>query len=474
MCRTTAAASATSDSSALQRHRNTIIDCLRDADISIRRRALDLSFFLINAQNIRLLTRELLSYLEIAETEVKAIVADRICDAASKYRPNKRWEIDTVLRVLRVAGAHVHQEVVNQFVQLVSTAAPELQQYTVRKLFNIVKTEGDKALTQEGLLVAMVWCVGEYGDVLVRGSTGGLGGLLEESLTSEEVSEDAKQDLNGELQVAPTEIAVGDLLESILRGPYATSAVKEYGVTACMKLATRFTDGNVVAKLRKLIEKYRLSMNIELQQRSVEYGQLFALDKATRDGVLERMPALESAVKDEQAKQQRQALYQQQAAAGEAKTNGSAGATASLVGGLGDELLGLSLGGPAPVAAAKAPANATDLLAGLLGGVAPATTSTPAPLGGGLDLLGSLAKPSTTSPTSAANMLGDLLSGAPAVAPAKPRDPLADLLGGAIGGGSFSPAPTSPAPAPYNRKCLPITVSIFRSHLPTFLFYPHL
>ena len=81
----------------MQRHRTTILDCLKDSDISIRRkffglllgRALDLSFFLINAQNIRILTRELLCYLENVEGDMKSSVANRICDYAGRYRPNK-------------------------------------------------------------------------------------------------------------------------------------------------------------------------------------------------------------------------------------------------------------------------------------------------------------------------------------------------------------------------------------------------
>ncbi|KAG4218458.1 AP-1 complex subunit gamma-1, partial [Phytophthora cactorum] len=56
---------------AVQRHRNTILDCLRDPDISIRRRALDLSFTLINESNVRVLIRELLAFLEVADNEFK-------------------------------------------------------------------------------------------------------------------------------------------------------------------------------------------------------------------------------------------------------------------------------------------------------------------------------------------------------------------------------------------------------------------
>lgn len=90
---------------AVQRHRNTILDCLRDPDISIRRRALDLSFTLINEANIRVLIRELLAFLEVANNEFKPTMTTQICLAAEKYAPNKRWHIDTVLRVLKLVGS---------------------------------------------------------------------------------------------------------------------------------------------------------------------------------------------------------------------------------------------------------------------------------------------------------------------------------------------------------------------------------
>lgn len=53
------------DTNAVQRHRNIILDCLRDGDISIRRRALELSYSLIMESTVRVLTRELLAFLEV-------------------------------------------------------------------------------------------------------------------------------------------------------------------------------------------------------------------------------------------------------------------------------------------------------------------------------------------------------------------------------------------------------------------------
>ena len=89
---------------AVQRHRNTILDCLRDGDISIRRRALELSYALINEQNVRVMTRELLAFLEVADNEFKLGMTTQISLAAERFAPNKRWHIDTFLRVLKLVG----------------------------------------------------------------------------------------------------------------------------------------------------------------------------------------------------------------------------------------------------------------------------------------------------------------------------------------------------------------------------------
>ena len=56
------------DLSAVQRHRATIVDCLKDPDVSIRRRALDLLYSLVNKQNVRALVREMLNYLVVADS----------------------------------------------------------------------------------------------------------------------------------------------------------------------------------------------------------------------------------------------------------------------------------------------------------------------------------------------------------------------------------------------------------------------
>ncbi|KAK4998660.1 clathrin associated protein complex large subunit [Elasticomyces elasticus] len=255
---------------AVQRHRNTILDCLRDPDISIRRRALDLSFTLINESNVRVLIRELLAFLETADAEFKPIMTSQIGVAADRFAPNKRWHIDTMLRVLKLAGNYVKEQILSSFVRLIATT-PELQTYSVQKLFASLKED----ISQEGLNLAGAWVIGEFGDLLLQG-----GQYEEEELVNEVTQSD-----------------IVDLFTTILNSSYAGQTVTEYIITSAMKLTTRLTDPAQIDRLRRLLLNNQTNLDVEIQQRSVEYGNLFGYDQIRR-GVLEKMPPPE--IREEQ------------------------------------------------------------------------------------------------------------------------------------------------------------------------------
>lgn len=71
------------DTLAVQRHRNTIVECVKDADVSIRKRALDLVYALVNENNIKTLTNELLEYLEVGGVLLVVVVG---CVSESVHR----------------------------------------------------------------------------------------------------------------------------------------------------------------------------------------------------------------------------------------------------------------------------------------------------------------------------------------------------------------------------------------------------
>jgi AP-1 complex subunit gamma-1 len=210
--------------------------------------------------------------------------------------------------------------------------------------------------------------------------------------------------LEDEPRLDVTDAQVVDLIEASIKLMDAAPAVKEYALTAALKLTARLPGQQ--ARLQALIAKHRDSVMLEVQQRSCEYQQLFKHDRI-RPQLLERMPALD------------ESTYAPSMAAAVSSTSrgGSAGGAATSGGGAApaaaqDDLVDL-LGGTAPAAAA-APQAAVDALDELLGGIS-------APASGG---------PSST-PSAAAGDLLDMLGGAPAPVPASQSSlPAADVSTG--------------------------------------------
>lgn len=76
----------------------------QDCDTSIRRRALEVLIALLSPQNIRVLGRELLSFLLICDKELKPFAAARLAMATETHAPTRRWQFDATLKLLCLAG----------------------------------------------------------------------------------------------------------------------------------------------------------------------------------------------------------------------------------------------------------------------------------------------------------------------------------------------------------------------------------
>jgi AP-1 complex subunit gamma-1 len=116
----------TKDAAAVQRHRNTIVDCLKDPDVSIRQRALELIYQLVNEGNVAMLVREMLNYLVVAPQEHKAAICSKIMAVVENYAPSRRWRLDTLITMLSIAGQVADDSIPNAVVHYITTAE-ELQ-----------------------------------------------------------------------------------------------------------------------------------------------------------------------------------------------------------------------------------------------------------------------------------------------------------------------------------------------------------
>lgn len=253
------------DQRAVQRHRNTILDCLKDADTSIQRRALDLCFVLINPSTVRGVIKELLSYLENCDAEFKSDVCSKIITAVEKYSPNKRWHIDTTLTVLKLAGNRARDDVMASMVYLISQS-PELHAYATVHLYKAMR----ESISQQPLVQVATWCIGEFADLLLSHSTA---------------------DVDEPIHV--TEVDVLDLLQTALTSPTSNLQTREMLVSAIMKLSVRFSPTHL-ERIKGLVKLYSTNMDLELQQRAVEYTAVFNKHaEPFRAGVFACMPVFE-------------------------------------------------------------------------------------------------------------------------------------------------------------------------------------
>ncbi|VDO29187.1 unnamed protein product [Brugia timori] len=247
------------DYNAVQRHRTTVVDCLKDPDVSIRRRAMELCFALINQANITNMTKEILIFLETADPEFKAECASKMYIAAEKYSPNYGWHLDTMIKVLKLAGNYVPDEVVSCMIQLISSHA-ELQHYAAVQLYRAVQSD---IVNAQPLLQVAFWTIGEFGDIILR--------------------------LNDDDVVKVEESSIIDVFERILPSNLTNTITKSYALTALAKLDTRFNETN--NRIRQMIESNKGHLHLELQQRSVEFSRLLNYGEL-KFGLLERMPII--------------------------------------------------------------------------------------------------------------------------------------------------------------------------------------
>ncbi|KAH8280716.1 hypothetical protein KR054_004079, partial [Drosophila jambulina] len=253
------------DTSAVQRHRTTILECLKDPDVSIRRRAMELSFALINAQNIRTMTKELLLFLEKADAEFKAQCSSGMILAAERYSPNTRWHLDTQLSVLIAAGNYVRDDVVSSTIQLVSSSPVPEQTYITNRFWESLQVS-NHCEDKQPLLQVAVWAIGEYGDLFMYGA-----------------NEDEFE--------RPTESDLIAVYHKFLTSAQVSTTSKQYALVSLAKLSTRLQQ--CVEEIQALITSFGSHLNVDLQQRGVEFTQLFGHYKHLRPPLLEKMPAMQ-------------------------------------------------------------------------------------------------------------------------------------------------------------------------------------
>lgn len=337
---------AQSDYNYVQRHRVTIVECLKDVDVSIQKKALELSFFLINSNNFKTMTKDLLSFLANSDDDLKAICASNLCICAEKFASSPKAQIDTMIKVLTIAGNFVRDDIVGTLCLLVSETT-SLHAYCIRQLWSHL--DGNLHLKQPLVQVAM-WCIGEYGNLINDDFS--LPDSFEDSPSRESEKEldlsaspldpdmsdilidltnptsrafdspkdidrtfnpsdddesdhgfdnnSAKEDNAIDNHVPNQTIHENEIVQKckdIINDPKISIATKEYALNALFKLSARFPDQS--AQIKIFTDITATDLNLELQQRSIEFSTIFSKHGELLPAIFEPMPPMEKPPKEE-------------------------------------------------------------------------------------------------------------------------------------------------------------------------------
>jgi len=254
------------DTQAVQRHRATILECVKDADVSIRKRALELVYLLVNDTNVKPLAKELVDYLEVSDQDFKEDLTAKICSIVEKFSQDKLWYLDQMFRVLSLAGNYVKDDVWHALIVLMSNAS-ELQGYSVRSLYKALLACGE----QESLVRVAVWCIGEYGEMLVNNISM----------------------LDMEEPITVTESDAVDAVEVALKRYSADVTTRAMCLVSLLKLSSRFPPTS--ERIKEIVAQNKGNTVLELQQRSIEFSSIIQRHQSIKSSLLERMPVLDEA-----------------------------------------------------------------------------------------------------------------------------------------------------------------------------------
>ena len=221
----------------IKQHQSIIIGSLKDRDISVRRKGLDLLYSMCDQTNAQPIVGELLQYLQNADFAIREEMVLKIAILTEKYATDIQWYVDISLRLIAMAGDHVSDEVWHRVIQIV-TNNEELQVYAAQNILQYVKADH----CHETLVKIGGYILGEFGHLIAE-----------------------------DKGCSPIEQFLA--LQSKLQG--CSSSTRAIILSSFIKFVNLFPE--IKPRLMYVFQAYSHTLDSELQQRACEYLALASL-----------------------------------------------------------------------------------------------------------------------------------------------------------------------------------------------------
>eukprot|EP01133_Synstelium_polycarpum_P014590 gene14590-17251_t len=154
---------------AVSEHRELVLACLDDEDMSIRQRALDLLTGMVTKKNITDIVLKLLDHIEHAEGAYKDKIVEKIIELCAlgtyQYITDFEWYINVLIRLSEISET-VHGKLIASQLLDVVIRVKVVRAYGTRQMISLLKNPKLMSNPREGgiceVLYAAAWVVGEF------------------------------------------------------------------------------------------------------------------------------------------------------------------------------------------------------------------------------------------------------------------------------------------------------------------------
>ncbi|KAJ3431183.1 ap-2 complex subunit alpha [Anaeramoeba flamelloides] len=237
------------DLTLVKKHQDTIFKGLKETDIGIQKRALDLLYTMCDHSNSTVIVGELIKFLVVANYSIRDELVLKTAILAESFATDFSWYVDTILRLIRLGGDSVSDDIWHRVVRIV-TNNPTLRHYASKVLFRTLQTE-----CQEKAVSVGSYILGEFGGTIAR-------------------ERDSTPDKQLNVLIAKYKIVKPKTQIIIL--------------SSLTKLAKRH--GSLREQIVEFIDKQRTHINTEIQQRSCEYYLMLTKYSDILEEAFENMP----------------------------------------------------------------------------------------------------------------------------------------------------------------------------------------
>ncbi|CAF1367403.1 unnamed protein product [Adineta steineri] len=147
---------------AVKKHQETVINALKsERDVSVRQRAVDLLYAMCDRSNAEDIVQEMLTYLETADYTIREEMVLKIAILSEKYAVDYKWYLDIMLKLIRIAGDFVSEEVWYRVIQVVVNRN-DVQSYAAKIAFEALQAPA----CHENMIKVAGYILGEYGNLI--------------------------------------------------------------------------------------------------------------------------------------------------------------------------------------------------------------------------------------------------------------------------------------------------------------------